>query len=154
MITMKTKYALKALAVLARAEGGEPMLIGEIADREKLPKKFLELILRELKQHGILDSRKGRGGGYLLAKRPEQITLAQIIRILDGPIAPVPCLSLTAYRRCEGCVDENTCGIRLVLKDVHRAQLDILEKTTLADLARRSQEAVLGSRKAVLRFSI
>ena len=81
-------------------------------------------------------------------------SLAQISRILDGPIAPVPCLSLTAYRRCEGCVDENTCGIRLVLKDVHRAQLDILEKTTLADLARRSQEAVLGSRKAVLRFSI
>ena len=154
MITMKTKYALKALAVLAHAEGGEPMLIGDIADREGLPKKFLELILRELKQHGILDSKKGRGGGYFLRRRPEDITLAQLMRILDGPIAPVPCLSQTAYRRCEGCVDERTCGIRLVLKDVHQAQLRVLETTTLADVARRSDDAVAGSRKNVLRFSI
>ena len=150
MITMKTKYALKALAVLAHAEGGEPMLIGDIAEREK---KFLELILRELKQHGVLDSRKGRGGGYLLAKRPEDISLAQIIRILDGPIAPVPCLSQTAYRRCEGCVDERTCGIRLVLKDMYQAQVQILEATTLADVARRSDQAASGQ-KNILRFSI
>ena len=153
MITMKTKYALKALAVLARAEGDEPVLIGDIADQEGLPKKFLELILRELKQHGILDSRKGRGGGYLLRRRPEEVTLAQIIRILDGPIAPVPCLSQTAYRRCEGCADERTCGIRLVLKEVYQAELRVLETTTLADLARQVETAA-GRQKTVLRFSI
>ena len=111
MLTMKTKYALKALALLATVDQAEPMLISDIAEREGIPKKFLELILRELKQHGILDSRKGRGGGYLLRRRPEDINLASIIRILDGPLAPVPCLSQTAYRRCEGCEDERTCGI-------------------------------------------
>jgi len=154
MITMKTKYALKALAVLARAPGGEPVLIGDIADQEGLPRKFLELILRELKQHGILESKKGRGGGYLLRRRPEEVSLAHIMRILDGPIAPVPCLSQTAYRRCEGCADERTCGIRLVLKDVHKAQLAVLETTTLADLARRVGEAAKLENKTVLRFSI
>jgi Rrf2 family protein len=153
MITMKTKYALKALAVLARAEHGETVLIGDIAEQEALPKKFLELILRELKQHGILDSRKGRGGGYLLRRRPEEVSLAQVIRILDGPIAPVPCLSQTAYRRCEGCADERTCGIRLVLKEVYQAELRVLETTTLADLARQTETAS-GRQKHVLRFSI
>jgi Rrf2 family protein len=116
MLTMKTKYALKALALLATSDQSTPMLISDIADKEEIPKKFLELILRELKQHGILDSRKGRGGGYLLRRRPEDISLASIIRILDGPLAPVPCLSQTAYRRCEGCADERTCGIRPTLR--------------------------------------
>ena len=152
MLTMKTKYALKALAMLARADKDSPVLIADIAEREGLPKKFLELILRELKQHGILESRKGRGGGYHLRRRPEDISLASIIRILDGPIAPVPCLSQTAYRRCEGCADERTCGIRLVLKELHQSNLRILENTTLADLARSTQEAEGPTR--VLRYSI
>lgn len=141
MLTMKTKYALKALAQLAGAAEGEPVLIADIAEREDIPLKFLQLILRELKQHGILRSRKGRGGGYLLARVPESVSLATVIRVLDGPIAPVPCLSKTAYHRCEGCRDENTCGIRLVLKDVHEATLRVLERTTLADLARLSHLA-------------
>jgi Rrf2 family protein len=153
MLTMKTKYALKALAVLARANKDEPMLIADIAERENLPKKFLELILRELKQHGILESRKGRGGGYHLRRRPEDISLASVIRILDGPLAPVPCLSQTAYRRCDGCADERTCGIRLVLKELHQANLRILESTTLADLARSVQTAE-DEPKRVLRYSI
>ena len=96
MLTMKTKYALKALALLASVDQAEPMLIADIAEREGIPKRVLEWILRELKQHGILDRRKGRGGGYLLRRRPEDINLASIIRILDGPLAPVPCLSQTA----------------------------------------------------------
>ena len=153
MLTMKTKYALKALALLATVDQAEPMLIADIAEREGIPKKFLELILRELKQHGILDSRKGRGGGYLLRRRPEDINLASIIRILDGPIAPVPCLSQTAYRRCEGCEDERTCGIRLVLKEMHQTTLRVLEGTTLADVAAKVREAAAGT-KPVARYSI
>jgi Rrf2 family protein len=153
MLTMKARYALRALAVLARSPRGEPVLISTIAEREGLPKKFLELILRELKQHGILDSRKGRGGGYLLRRDPTEITLAQIIRILDGPIAPVPCLSQTAYRRCEGCVDERTCGLRLVLKDLYQANLRILENTTLTDVARRMSQAEEAP-ATILRYSI
>lgn len=152
MLTMKTKYALKALAHLAAAPDGEPVLIAEIAEREDIPLKFLQLILRELRQHNLLRSRKGRGGGYRLAKPPESISLATIIRILDGPIAPVPCLSKTAYHRCEGCRDEVTCGIRLVLRDVHEATLRVMENTTLADLARMSR---LGASKApLIRYSI
>jgi len=103
--------------------------------------KFLQLILRELKQHGILRSRKGRGGGYLLARDPHAVTLASILRVMDGPIAPVPCLSKTAYHRCEGCADEATCAVRLVLKDMHDATLRVLENTTLAELAMFSRQA-------------
>jgi Rrf2 family protein len=153
MLTMKTKYALKALAQLAAGAEGEPLLIAEIAEREDIPLKFLQLILRELKQHGILRSRKGRGGGYLLARAPESVSLATVIRVLDGPTAPVPCLSKTAYHRCEGCRDETTCGIRLVLRDVHEATLRVLEHTTVADLARLSRLA--GSKQPLqLRYSI
>lgn len=145
MLTMKTKYALKALAHLAAANSGEPLLIAEIAEREDIPLKFLQLILRELKQHGILRSRKGRGGGYLLARPAETVSIATIIRVVDGPIAPVPCLSKTAYHRCEGCRDENTCGLRLVLKDVHESTVRVLEETTLADLARHTRLAAAGN---------
>lgn len=153
MITMKSKYALKALAQLARARDGAPMLISEIAEREEIPHKFLELILRELKQHGLLTSRKGRGGGYLLGKAPRDISIAAVLRALDGPLAPVPCLSQTAYRRCEGCADEATCGVRLVLKDVHEAQLALLERTTLADVIERV-DAATGKGRGILRYSI
>ncbi len=135
MITMKAKYAIKALARLALAPPGEPVLIAEIAVREAIPKKFLEAILAELKQHGVVHSRKGRGGGYLLSKGPETITLAAILRVLDGPIAPVPCLSRTAYRRCDGCQDEATCAVRLVLSEAYGASVEVLERTTLADVA-------------------
>jgi Rrf2 family protein len=151
MLTMKTKYALKALGQLASAPPGTPMLIADIAEREEIPKKFLEAILAELKQHGILRSRKGRGGGYYLAKSPDTITLASIIRVLDGPLAPVPCLSRTAYQRCEGCKDEATCGIRLVLREAHAASVKVLESTTLADMVQRTESA---AHRPVLRYSI
>ncbi len=153
MITMKTKYALKALANLARAVPGEPVLISDISVTEDIPRKFLELILAELKQHGFVRSRKGRGGGYFLATEPTKIPIAAIIRVIDGPLAPVPCLSRTAYRRCEGCRDEATCGVRLVLQDMYEASVKILESTTLADLVQR---AALASRDGppVLRYFI
>lgn len=151
MITAKTRYALKALCVLAMSPAGEPVLIADIAQQEGIPRKFLELILAELKQHGILQSRKGRGGGYLLARPPEAITLAAILRVLDGPIAPVSCLSRTSYQRCEECRDEATCSVRLVLKDAYDASLSVLESTTLADMVTR----VNASRgPTVLRYSI
>jgi Rrf2 family protein len=142
MITMKTKYALKALAYLATAPPQEPVLIAEIAAREDIPRKFLELILAELKQHGFVRSRKGRGGGYFLAVEPAKIAIAAVIRTLDGPLAPVPCLSRSSYQRCEGCRDEATCGVRLVFQDMYEASVKILESTTLADLVRRVEMAM------------
>lgn len=154
MLTMKAKYALMALGHLAAAPREEPVLISEIAEKEGIPRKFLELILRELKQHGILDSRKGRGGGYLLRQEPETVTLAQVIRIVDGPIAPVPCLSQTAYRRCKECKDETTCSVRLVLRDLHLASLRVLEGTTLASLAAQVRGADGVKALDVMRFSI
>jgi Rrf2 family protein len=141
MITMKTKYALKALYRLAVAPKDEPLLIAEIAERENIPKKFLELILSELKQHGFLKSRKGRGGGYQLARDPKVISLAAIMRVLDGPIAPVPCLSRTAYQRYEGCADEETCAVRLGLREAQEHWVKSLENTTLADMVKRVAQA-------------
>ena len=153
MLTMKTKYALKALGQLACATPGEPMLIADIAEREEIPRKFLEAILVELKQHGFVRSRKGRGGGYTLAKNPDTVTLASVIRVIDGPIAPVPCLSRTAYRRCDGCKDEATCGIRLMLREAHAASVHVLESATLADMAQRQKDAARDS-LPVIRYSI
>jgi Rrf2 family protein len=153
MITMKTKYALKALCRLALSPPGEPVLIAEIAAQEGIPRKFLELILAELKQHGILQSRKGRGGGYLLAKNPDTITVASVLRVLDGPIAPVPCLSRTAYQRCAECKDEATCGVRLILREAHAASVQVLEGTTLADMVQRVSNATR-SGVPVLKYSI
>jgi Rrf2 family protein len=150
---MKAKYALKALACLANAPEGEPLLIADIAESEGIPKKFLEAILAELKQHGVLRSRKGRGGGYFLARPAEQITVASVLRVIDGPIAPVPCLSRTAYRRCDGCRDEATCSVRIVLKDAHSASVDVLEHTTIADMAARGKE-LANAERPVLRYSI
>lgn len=152
MLTMKTKYALKALAMLANEPAGEPLLIATIAEKEDIPLKFLQLILRELRQHGVLRSRKGRGGGYYLGKSPESISLSALIRILDGPLAPVPCLSKTAYQRCEGCKDESTCGVRLILREAHDATVRVLENRTLADLARATRTAE--GESAALSYSI
>ena len=153
MITMKTKYALKALGYLAMAPPEAPVLIAEIADREDIPRKFLELILAELKQHGFVRSRKGRGGGYFLAVTPQKISVAAIMRVLDGSLAPVPCLSRTAYQRCEGCRDEATCGVRLVLQEMYESSVKLLESTTLADYVERTRKAMREG-PPVLRYSI
>ena len=134
MLTKKTKYAVKALMALARNKENKPMLISEIAAKEQLPKKFLEAILLELKRNGFLGSKKGAGGGYYLMKKADEIKLAAIIRVIDGPIALLPCVSLNFYERCEECIDEAYCGIRQVMKDVRDATLKILTETTLADM--------------------
>ena len=138
MLSRRSKYGLKALLALAREPHGEPVLIADLAERDALPRKFLEAILLDLKRHGIVDSRKGRGGGYALRRRPDEITFGEVIRVLEGPLALVPCVSQTAYSRCVECVDEPTCGVRLAMQEVRDATAHILDGTTLADVNRRT----------------
>ncbi|HQZ13755.1 MAG TPA: Rrf2 family transcriptional regulator [Devosia sp.] len=134
MISQKAKYALRALVALVRASGhGEPVLISEISRSQAIPKKFLEQILLELKRAGIVMSRRGRAGGYVLLRAPDKVTFGEVLRLIDGPIAPLPCLSKIAYRRCSDCADEGTCEIRHVFARVAEATRDVLDRTTLAD---------------------
>jgi len=140
MLSKKTKYALRALLLLAREHDKGPILIADIAQGEGIPKKFLELILLDLKNHGILQSKKGKGGGYLFAKPPEAITMGSVIRVLEGPLAPVPCVSQTAYMKCPECKDEMTCGIRIVMKDARDAIANILDGVSLADVLERVKD--------------
>src|SRR5262245_18052316 len=149
MLTKKSKYGIKALLSLAEDAGRGPVLVADLADRQRLPKKFLEAILLELKRHGLLHSKKGRGGGYFLGRALSQITLGQVIRILDGPLALIPCVSQTAYMRCEECINENACGVRLAMKEVRDATADILDHMTLAAL--NAQVAQATRRKHVSR---
>ena len=137
MLSRKAKYGLKALISLAQHAGEGPVLIGDLAERERMPQKFLEQILLELKKKGMLESRKGRGGGYRLGRPPEKIFLGDILRVLDGPLAPVPCVSVTAYHTCDECLDQRLCGIRLVMQDVRDAIADILDHTSLRDVLDR-----------------
>ena len=121
MISQKAQYALRALIELAKAEPGEARQIGEIADAQGIPKKFLEQILLDLKHHGILVSRRGKAGGYLLLRPADNISFGEILRIVDGPLAPLPCLSRIAYRRCDGCPEDHACEIRRIFARVAEA---------------------------------
>jgi len=133
MISQKAKYALRALVSLAQAPQGEPVFISDIADQQSIPKKFLEQILLDLKRHGILVSRRGKFGGYQLLKDPASITFGSILRIIDGPIAPLSCLSMMAYQRCADCKSEGNCEIRRVFAEVAEATRNVLDKRTIAD---------------------
>src|SRR5258706_5460336 len=137
MLSRKSKYGLKALLVLAQESGTGPVRIAELAQRDAIPKKFLEAILLELKRHGVVQSQKGKGGGYFLRRKPAEITFGEVIRVLDGPLAAVPCVSRLAYMKCVECVDEETCGVRLPMKKVRDATADILDNTTLADVNKK-----------------
>jgi Rrf2 family protein len=137
VLSRKSKYGLKALLILAREAGRGPVLIAELASREGIPRKFLEAILLEMKRHGLVESQKGKGGGYFLRAKPAEITFGQVIRALDGPLAAVPCVSETAYMTCAECIDEQTCGVRLAMKEVRDATARILDHTTLADVNAR-----------------
>ena len=134
MISKKTKYALKAAIYLAREYEKGPILIADLARDEKIPKKFLELILLSMKHNGILMSKKGKSGGYYLAKSPRTVSMGQIVRIMEGTVAPVPRVSESSYEKCEECENENTCGIRIVMKDVRDVIANILDNATLADV--------------------
>jgi Rrf2 family protein len=133
MISRQAKYALRALIALARLKPGESVQTSDIAKRQKIPKKFLEQILLRLKNQGMVQSRRGNRGGYALLKPASDITFAQVLRTIDGPIAPLPCLSIIAYARCEDCKDEKTCEIRQVFSRVIEPTRSILERTTIAD---------------------
>src|ERR1700733_15246295 len=136
-LSKRTQYSLRALYALAENYGAGPMLIAQLAEDEAIPKKFLEQILLSLKSFGLVDSKKGKGGGYKLAKPPDQITLASVIRQMEGPLAPLPCASETQFRKCDECVDIETCGTRMVMREVRDATAEILERTTLATVCRK-----------------
>ena len=133
MLSKKTQYAFRALTTLARNEGNGPLPISKIVKEHPMSVKFLEAILLELRKNSILCSKKGKGGGYFLTSPPEKIKLAQVIRIIDGPIAPLKCVSLNFYERCDDC-NEISCGLNRLMAEVRDAKLKILEKRTLRDL--------------------
>jgi Rrf2 family protein len=142
-LSKRGEYGLRAMINLANAHNGSPeemIQIKDLSAREQIPGKYLEQILLALKNAGMLQSRMGIGGGYYLAKPPEEITLGHIIRVLDGPLAPIRCVSQMAYEPC-GCPDERTCGLRMVMGDVRNAIAEILDNTTLADVTGRVKAA-------------
>ena len=135
MLSKKTKYGLKALIYIAKQEDNVPVLISDISERECIPKKFLEAILLDLKKFGILGSKKGKGGGYYLIQDPKMVTAATIIRVLDGPIAMLPCVSLNFYEKCDDCPDEEQCSLNHFLAQVRDNTLNLLQQKTLYDLS-------------------
>lgn len=136
MLSKKTKYGLKALTYMAKKESKSPVLISEIAEQENISKKFLEIILLQLKNSGFLGSKKGKGGGYYLIRDPEKITVASLIRVLEGPIAMLPCVSLNFYEKCDDCKNEEACSLSRLMIEVRDSTLKVLENKTLADLTR------------------
>jgi len=140
-LSKKTQYTLRALYSLARTYGQGPTLIAKLAKEESIPQDFLENILLSLKREGLVDSKKGKGGGYSLAHPPDQVTLGQVVRIIEGPLAPLPCASETAYRKCDECVDDRYCGTKMVMRQVRDATAAILDNTTLAQVCQRVDDA-------------
>lgn len=142
MLTKKGKYGLKAMVHLAGCVPGEPVLTTDIATANRIPKKFLDTILGELKNAGFLRSKKGKGGGYVLARPAADIRVGHIVRALDGPLAPLPCASRTAYQRCDDCPDEAQCSVRLIMVEVRDAMSAVLDDTTLADIHARGLRSI------------
>jgi Rrf2 family protein len=145
MLTAKGKYSLKALTHLAALEPGETTQAVEIAEANNIPKKFLDAILGDLRNAGIVHSRKGPGGGYMLARAPRDIKIGHVIRTIDGPLAPIACASRTAYRPCHDCKDVKSCTVRLMMTKVRDAMSDVLDRLTIADMV-----AMGGRSKAAL----
>lgn len=134
MLSRKTKYGLKALTFLARRENRSPVQIAEIARHEQISQKFLESILLSLRKNGYLGSRKGKGGGYYLIKDPAEIPMTGVMRVLEGPIAMVPCVSLNFYEPCADCPDEATCSVHRLMLQVRDSALEVYRNITLADI--------------------
>ena len=135
MISQKTRYALRSLLYLVEAGGGAPVQLARIAETQSVPRKYLELIMLELKKAGLVTSVRGPSGGYRLATPPDQVSFGDVIRVMDGPIALVPCASVHFYATCGDCHDEATCAIRKVLAQVRESSAGILEGTSLAEAA-------------------
>jgi Rrf2 family protein len=149
MLSKKAQYSIYALLYLAKNHEKGPVLISEIADNEKLPKKFLEAILLELKNAGIVSSKKGKGGGYYLIKDPKDVNLAEVIRHFDGALALLPCVTYNYYEECVFCKNEETCGMRHVIKELRDATVRILKKNSLLDVLEK--EAKLKSAQKKIR---
>ncbi|MFL1012005.1 RrF2 family transcriptional regulator [Flavisericum labens] len=139
MLSKKTKYGLKALTFIARNTGDLPVQVGEIAKSESIPQKFLESILLTLRKSGILGSKKGKHGGYYLRKEPSEILMTEVMRVLEGPIAMVPCVSLNYYEKCDDCPDEALCSVNKLMIQVRDSTLKVFRNTTLADLSKRNE---------------
>ena len=135
MLSNKTKYGIKALVFLAKQDQRLPVQISVISKSENISQKFLESILLTLKKNGVLGSKKGKGGGYYLLKEPKDISMTTVMRLLEGPIAMVPCVSLNFYEKCEDCPDENACAVNKLMLKVRDNTLQIFRNTSLADLS-------------------
>ncbi len=146
MLSKKAQYSILALVKLARHYQQGPVLISKISGSENIPKKFLEAILFDLKQAGILGSRKGKGGGYFLIKDPSEVTLAEVIRLFDGAIALIPCATHKYYQPCGHCKNESTCGVRSIVKDIRDETVTILKKYSLLDIVKREDELIESSK--------
>jgi len=143
MLTQKAKYGLRALCVLATESGSHhPLPIHEVAQRAHVPHKFLEAILLDLRRHGFVESRRGKAGGYSMTRDPHDIRVSDIIRAIDGPLAPIPCASLTAYQPCLDCEDPKGCAIQHLMRRVRDATAAVLDGTTLAELATTTPAAL------------
>lgn len=138
MLSSRAKYATRAILDLTLHADERAVQIGDIAARQNIPVKFLEQILLALKRQGFVQSRKGPGGGYFLAKRPHEITLGAVVRAMDGPLAPMSCVSVSGYMEC-GCPDPETCGLRAIWKEARNALADVLDGTTFADIQERDE---------------
>jgi Rrf2 family protein len=148
MLTRKGKYGLKALVHLAGLPPGRLAFVTDIATANNVPKKFLDGILGDLRKAGLVRSKTGKEGGYMLARPAQEIRIGQVIRVLDGPLAPFPCASRTAYERCEDCPDEKKCAVRLMMLEVRNATATILDHRTLAEMRElpRTQRSLARSR--------
>jgi len=142
VLTKKAKYGLKALVHLATVEPGRPELVNDIAEAEQIPKKFLDAILADLRNAGFVHSKKGKGGGYALARPPKEISIGAVVRALDGPLAPIQCASKTVYRRCDDCTNEKHCAVRLVMLQVREAIAGVLDNTTLEEMRDLGEQGV------------
>ncbi|MEP6961638.1 MAG: Rrf2 family transcriptional regulator, partial [Acidobacteriota bacterium] len=135
------QYSLRSLYALTRRYGQGPTLIQELSDSESIPKKFLEQILLTLKGFGLVHSKKGKGGGYSLAQPPRLIMLGPVVRMMEGPLAPLPCASETRYKKCDECPDAESCATRIVMREVRDAIAHVLDNTSLEQACRKADEA-------------
>lgn len=153
-ISKRTQYGLKAMQSLGRRYGEGPISIATLSREDSIPIKFLELILLDLKASGLLESKKGPGGGYQLSRPPSAITIGSLIRIMEGPLAPLPCASETAFRPCDECGEVESCGTRIIMRQVRDATASILDGTTLAQLIRQVEEARSRGKREALMYHI
>ena len=140
MLSNRTKYAIKALLYIYRDKTAAPVHIVDIAKSENIPQKFLELIMLDIKKIGIIDSKRGKGGGYFFTADPEKIYVGTVIRAFEGPLALLPCASVSNYKKCKDCVDEALCSLRHLMMEVREKTAHIMDQTTLADLAEKGND--------------